>query len=151
MQNFKAALINEMNFKEIEYAGFRSWPAFEESETDGMVFRFSHGHTKRANSVNVLSQKSGDYPALVEQCENYFEDKGLPCVFRIPSFSNNQKFDGYLERLGYQFLGHSLVLYRSLEHSTFDPAEILAKSSDGWMAAFCRINATDISSHQAHL
>jgi len=140
-----------MNFKEIEYAGFRSWPAFEQSETDGLVFRFSHGYTKRANSVNVLSQKNGDYSAIVAQCENYFGSKQLPSVFRIPSFCDNQKFDQHLEDLDYKFLDHTLVLSRPLEHSTFDSVGIVVKSSDDWMASFCRMNATNISDHQAHL
>ena len=140
-----------MNLKEIEYAGFRSWPALEESEVDGMVFRYSNGYTKRANSVNVLSQKNVNYSTLVAQCEEYFEGKGVPCIFRMPSFCDNKAFDTHLDGLGYKFQGRSLVLYRSLEFSTFDRAEIVVKSCEEWMASFCRINAVDVRNHHAHL
>jgi len=140
-----------MNFKELEYAGFRAWPAFEESEADGVVLRYSHGHTKRANSANILLQQKGDYETLVCRCEKYFNDKGLPCVFRLPSFCNNQQLDSYLEAVGYKSIDRSLILYRSLEGSSFDGVEFTVKNSTDWMESFCQICELDISSHEAHL
>jgi len=141
----------KLNFKEIEYAGFRSWPAFEESEADGVVLRYSHGHTKRANSANILLQQKGDYATLVSRCEEYFKDKGLPCIFRLPSFCNNQKLDSYLEVMGYKSMDRSLILYRSLEDSFFDSPSFAVKNSDKWMESYCQISAIDISSQKAHL
>lgn len=140
-----------MDFKEIEQAGFRSWPALEQTEVDGVVYRHSHGYTKRANSVNILEQKTGRYSELVDQCEDYFNVRGLSCVFRIPSFSDNEAFDGYLGKAGYEYQDHSLVLYKPLEGSVFECADITAKHCDEWIASFCRINEADLSKHRAHL
>jgi GNAT superfamily N-acetyltransferase len=141
----------KLDFQEIEYAGFRAWPAFEESEADGVVLRYSHGHTKRANSANILLQQKGDYATLVRRCEGYFKDKNLPCIFRLPSFCNNQQLDSYLELMGYKSMDRSLILYRSLEYASFDSPEFSVKSSHEWLESYCQISAIDISSHEAHL
>lgn len=140
-----------MNFKEIEYAGFRAWPAFEESEAGGVVLRYSHGHTKRANSANIVHHQKGDYATLVSRCEEYFEDKGLTPTFRLPSYGNNEQLDSYLEGMGYRKIDRSLILYRSLEGSSFDGPGFIVKNSHEWMASYCQISETDISSHDAHL
>ncbi len=140
-----------MDFKEIEYAGFRSWPAIEETVNGGVVLRYSQGHTKRANSATVILQQKGNYAALVSRCESYFEEKGLPCIFRLPSFCNNQKLDRYLERSNYKSMDRSLILSRSLTGTSFEPANLVVKDCHEWMAAYCRINGTDINQHYAHM
>lgn len=140
-----------MNFQDIEYAGFRAWPALDETDADGVVLRYSHGYTKRANSANVLQKQKGDYATLVSRCEDYFADKGLPCIFRLPSFCNNKELDSYLDLMGYKSVDRSLILYRSLEDSSFDSPTLIAKSSNEWMASYCRISATDINDHKTHL
>jgi len=140
-----------MNLVEIEYAGFRSWPAFEESECDGVVLRFSHGHTKRANSANILTHQEDDYATLVGGCEKYFEKKGLPCIFRLPSYCNNQQLDTYLEDSGYRMIDRSLILYRSLKEASFDSHPLVTKNSREWMKTYCEIRDFDMSEHEAHL
>jgi len=121
-----------MNFDDIEAAAFRSWPALEESEDNGIVLRFSNGYTKRANSANVLTKQDGDFATLLGLYEAYFKNKALPCVFRIPSFSDNHKLDDYLDRYGYEAIDHTLVLQRSLAGASFDDSEILNSSCDDW-------------------
>ncbi len=140
-----------MNFMEIEYAGFRSWPAFEESECDGVVLRFSQGHTKRANSANILTHQEDDYSTLVSSCEDYFEKKGLPCIFRLPSYCDNQQLDTYLEDSGYKMLDRSLILHRSLNESSFDSPALVTKNSREWMQSYCAIRGFNMSEHEAHL
>lgn len=140
-----------MNFQEIEYAGFRSWPAFEESEVDGVVLRYSHGHTKRANSANIILHQKGDYASLVSRYEEYFEDKRLISTFRLPTYCNNEQLDSYLESMGYRLMDRSLILYRSLEGSSFYGPEFIVKNSHEWMKSYCQISETDINRHEAHL
>ncbi len=140
-----------MNFQDIEYAGFRSWPAMEESEQGGVVLRFSDGYTKRANSANILTRQEGNYHPLVSRCERYFEERGVPCIFRLPSFCNNGEFDQYLTDINYQFTDRSLVLSRSLEGAAFDNQTLILKGRRDWLASFCRISGTDINRHEAHL
>lgn len=140
-----------MNFKEIEKAGFRSWPALEESEVEGIVLRFSNGYTKRANSVNLLQEQKVNFEVLVNRYEEYFQEKDLPCIFRLPSFSENQELDSYLEGKGYRYMDRSLVLYRSIENSGFDDIEIIEKSSNDWMDSYCEINEIETDNHTTHL
>ena len=121
---------DKMDFQEIEYAGFRSWPAFEESEADGVVLRYSHSHTKRANSANIILHQKGDYASLVSRCEEYFEDKGLIPTFRLPAYCNNERLDSYLQGMGYRLTDRSLILYRSLEGSSFDGSDFIV--TNGW-------------------
>ena len=40
-----------MEYLDIEHAGFRSWPAKEQIESEGVILRSSDGFTKRANSA----------------------------------------------------------------------------------------------------
>jgi len=87
----------------------------------------------------------------VKRYEIYFKNKGLPCVFRIPSFSNNQKLDSYLQEEGYRYVDRSLVLCRALTNARFDPIEITEKSSNDWLSSYCEINEIARDSHAVHL
>lgn len=140
-----------MEFQEIEYAGFRSWPSIEETVNDGVVLRYSHGYTKRANSATVTLPQKGNYAALVSRCESYFEEKGLPCIFRLPSFCNNQPLDRYLDRCDYKAIDRSLILYRSLAGASFESSNLIMKNCHEWMASYCRIRDMDINQHSAHM
>ena len=140
-----------MNFQNIEYAAFRSWPAMEESIQGGVVLRFSDGYTKRANSANILTRQDGDYSAVVNRCEKYFQEKEVPCIFRLPSFNGNQEFDRYLDRNNYQIIERSLVLSQSLDGALFENQQLVSKRSREWMEDFCRVSNTDINNHEAHL
>lgn len=142
-----------MNFTDIEYAGFRSWPAMHEEESRGIVLRSSNGFTKRANSANVLVNQSDGYAALVSKCEAYFFDKQLPCIFRLPSFCNNAALDDYLALQNYQSIDRSLVLYRSLSPSDFVSCDLLIKSCDEWIDSYNHISGVDpdSDSDESHL
>ena len=140
-----------MYFKEIEKAGFRSWPALEESELNGVVFRFSNGYTKRANSANLLQEQVSGFDSLVRQYEQYFQDKNLPCIFRITSFSANKKFDSYLEEMGYRYIDRSLVLERSIANAKFEAVQFSDITSREWMVSFCKISELNVDEHVTHL
>lgn len=140
-----------MYFTEIEKAGFRSWPALEESESDGIVLRFSNGYTKRANSVNLLQKQVSDFDSLVGRYEQYFQDKNLPCIFRLTSFSENQRLDSYLEEAGYSYLDRSLVLERSIENDSFKEVCFPELISRAWMKSFCKISELSFDEHLTHL
>ncbi|WP_191602967.1 GNAT family N-acetyltransferase [Marinomonas algicola] len=142
---------NSLNCMDIETAGFKSWPALEERKSNAVVLRFSNGYTKRANSVSVLSEQTGDLSMLVKRYEAFFEGKGLPCIFRLPSFTNNQALDAYLGCQGYQLIDRSLVLYKSLEGTTFNDSNIVEKRRDEWMLSYCQINGLDIAKQATHL
>ncbi len=140
-----------MHYTEIEKAGFRSWPALEESETDGIVLRFSNGYTKRANSVNLLQEQVSGFDSLVSRYAQYFQDKDLPCIFRLTSFSDNKRFDSYLEEMGYGYVDRSLVLERSIENTNFNKVYFPEVTSRAWMKSFCKIRELSFDEHLTHL
>ena len=45
----------------------------------------------------------------------------------------------------------SLILYGSLEGSSFYGLDLKKKTCHEWMKSFCRISAINISSHEAHI
>ena len=140
-----------MNFRKIEKAGFRSWPALEESELDGVVLRFSNGYTKRANSANLLRKQDSDFISLLSQYEKYFQGKDLPCIFRITSFSENQRLDNYLNEMDYRYLDRSLVLAKKIENARFKKVKFSETTNREWMLSYCRINELNFDEHLTHL
>lgn len=140
-----------MSFKEIEYAGFASWPSLEQSEAGGVVLRSANGYTKRANSANIIGAQDGDFAETVDKCEKYFSEKSLPCIFRLASFCNNKAFDNYLDQADYSQIDRSLVLYRSLEDTNLAAQNIVIKPCGEWFESYCRISGSDISERERHL
>lgn len=93
----------------------RGWRALSEQPVDGWVARFSHGVTKRANSILPLSEPSDVHAALIE-VENLYEARGLPAVFQISDNSLPQNLDGILAARGYLADSPTLVKYLELAH-----------------------------------
>jgi GNAT superfamily N-acetyltransferase len=141
----------DLDFKKIEYAGFRSWPAADQKELNGVVLRSSNGFTKRANSANMLEFQSEHHNELVNNCEQYFFDKSLPCIFRIPSFVDNASLDTYLEQSGYQSIDRSLVLYRELSPSSFHYVKLIEKNPEEWIDSYSQISGIDAATQKLHL
>ena len=143
--------MNPEEVKEIENAGFCSWPADEQQDLDRIIVRFSNGYTKRANSATVLQQQKGNFSSLVKQCEHYYQKKGLPCTFRIPSFSQNEALDNYLEHKSYTLLDHSLVMHKPIEKQSLSTINFQLRTPEQWIDSFCRLNSIDINNQHHHL
>ncbi len=140
-----------MTNKQLEYAAFSAWPALEQIEDKGIVLRYAQGHTKRANSANLLELQDSEYPALIAYIENYFKQKQLPSVIRIPSFTENNVFDKYLDAIGYKYQDKSLVLALRLVPNDCSPVNLMVKSPSDWMQSYCNIINSSISEQQSHL
>ena len=140
-----------MDFLKLEDASFRSWPAIEKTETDGIVLRFSNGFTKRANSANVLVKKRRGFESVVRHYERYFQAKKLPCIFRLPSFAGNEDFDSYLENRGYRLQDKSLVLAKSIEELKFEGIRFPKMSKYDWISTYCNISDVQPETHLSHL
>ena len=69
---------------EIERAGLRGWPGLDVEWDGHWVRRASNGYTKRANSAQCFDPADdGDVVHRVAQTCLWFEDRGLPPVFRV--------------------------------------------------------------------
>jgi GNAT superfamily N-acetyltransferase len=101
--------------RRIEEAALNNWPALQQLLFDGWVIRFAQGYTKRANSVTPL------YPSLlsakekIAHCERFYEEKHLPTIFRLPSFSTeSHALDQLLAQQGYHSLDLTFVWFTEL-------------------------------------
>ncbi len=88
-----------MEIRKIEEMSLNAHPALNTMYLDGWYLRFSEGYTKRANSVNVLSNPDLPVEEKIAKCESLYAKKNLPTVFKITPLS--QTLDSVLEKQGY--------------------------------------------------
>jgi len=136
--------------RRLELAAFNAWPALEQVEEEGIIYRFANGYTKRANSANVLSLNEWWFPKLVAKIERYYSDKGQPSIIRIPSFVKAAALDQYLEHSGYQHASKSLLMTKTLTEN--HPVTALNKlSAKDWLTCFVQLSQSKLEYHNAHL
>jgi N-acetylglutamate synthase len=83
----------------LEYVCERAWPPRERLEFDGLVLRFTHGFTRRANSARV-DAVSGDLGGLIDRAEREYRSRGLRPGFRLTPLSP-PAFERLLGERGY--------------------------------------------------
>lgn len=91
----------ELMIRLIEELSMSAWPALQTHLYDGWVLRISNGYTKRANSVNLLYDAMIDLNKKIEYCKAFYEQVGLPVIYKITSDSNACIIDDRLKELGY--------------------------------------------------
>lgn len=77
----------------------RAWPPLERLELDGVVLRFTHGFTRRANSARV-DGGARDLDGLIDRAEHEYRSRGLRPGFRLTPLSP-PAFERLLEQRGY--------------------------------------------------
>ena len=149
-----------MHYKNIETAAFKAWPAREQHDSDTLVMRFADGYTKRANSATVLNALNSEDSSLRLSCEQFYQDKKLPCIIRITSLSQAQELDLHLADCGYEYRDRSLILDRALSCgqqasvSSQDPQQhsgLVTVQPAQWLQSFCQLSGSDYQEHLAHL
>jgi ribosomal protein S18 acetylase RimI-like enzyme len=137
----------------IEEAALNAWPALQHILYDGWLLRFSHGYTKRANSVNVLYAGALDLDEKIARCETEYRARDLPSIFRITSFNAPPDLDASLERRGYARHSPTLVLGLELAQrpTPHVPAATLhSEALDPWLAQFCDLRGSALDQHDTH-
>jgi GNAT superfamily N-acetyltransferase len=148
-----------MDYETLERAAFNAWPAIEQKEYQGLVIRYANGYTKRANSANLLKLDHTDFESLTEHVEHFFTQRKEPTIFRIPSYTQSEKYDEYLGNRGYQKQSLTLVLNCPL---TADSAkqenrlkgrsvEVVSKCADKWLESYCLLSGQSLDHQSAHL
>jgi GNAT superfamily N-acetyltransferase len=139
------------DFKAIEYASSLSWPALEQLEKGDWMLRFAKGYTKRANSVNVISTTIDNITQGIIECEQAYNSRNLPCIFRLLSFNDNSRVEAALEERGYYLMDHSLVLVQDLRDKEFYPSQLYFLKCEEWLRIYCRLNEKEFSNHATHM
>ena len=121
----------------LEQRMFRAWPALETLENRGWIQRFAGGYTKRANSINALTQEAQFTPEIREELEAPYRARGLPPVWRLTPLVPAGT-EPSLAQLGYRRIDQSLVQRAQLDGRFFaDPEVLIAPApSPDWLAHF---------------
>ena len=135
---------------QIEIAGLNAWPAFEQVDDNGWIFRFADGYTKRSNSVTVLHPGPGSSESRIIHYEHLYNAKGQPCIFRLLSFNDNTEIVNILASRNYTSGDHSLVLSQDLKNIEFHPVAFDSVTVDEWMKCYCELSNKEIKAHSVH-
>ena len=107
---------------EIEEAAFRAWPAAEVVELSGWRLRFTHGVTRRANSVwpndwrdeTTLNER-------LEAVEAFSAARGIAPSFQLTSAARPADLDAVLAARGYAVDAPVIVMTRELDEPSRAP------------------------------
>lgn len=128
---------SQAEIRSMEERAFRGWPALETRDDAGWRLRFSGGYTKRANSINALSQDAEVSPEAVTRLEAAYRERGLPPVWRLSPLAPTAIAD---RLAGYRTIERSCVQVCPLPAGAVAHPEvaILPTPSPSWREAFAR-------------
>ncbi len=96
-------MVEHERISQIELIASRAWPAREVEQYGGWFLRATGGVTRRANSVLPLqppaSQSLND---AIQHAREFYERRGLPCIFQMTEASNPAELDETLVNVGFQ-------------------------------------------------
>ncbi len=87
--------------RKIEHLSARALPCLERIPFDSWELRFAQGHTRRANSVNVVAKGQNDVSEKIGYCEAVYAEHNQPCHFRITPLAQQDNLDAVLADHGY--------------------------------------------------
>lgn len=120
-----------------------AWPALAELHYRGCVLRFSHGYTKRANSVNALYDSDASHE-IIGYAEGLYSQNSLPTIFKIVKLEQYESLDLALAEKGYSLVDTTNVKLLDLRTRNFtEHAEV--EISDGFSQKW--INEFILSNH----
>ncbi|MBC6439915.1 MAG: GNAT family N-acetyltransferase [Rhodospirillales bacterium] len=125
----------------LEEANFRAWPALRTERLGGWLLRYADGHTKRANSVNVLERSGDPLPERIEAAEARYASLGQPAIFRLSPLAE-PALDGLLTGRGYRKLDITNVRTTRVPASLQAHPDVTLSDSveEDWFRGYCRHN-----------
>ena len=83
---------------DVELLLMKAWPSLYEEEYEGWILRYSKGYTKRANSVNFISESLWEFDEKIKYCKEFYKKFNEPVVYKL--IDGNVEIDKRLEALG---------------------------------------------------
>lgn len=139
------------SIKQLEQISLRAWQALETETYDGWILRYANGYTGRANSVQALGTTSLPVDEKIAHCEAWYQQRALPCIFRLTDAMHPPNLDAVLDQRGYHRYNETLVQTASLADVAFatdDRFHYQTTLSDDWLTAWATWNTVS-ASHQA--
>ncbi len=125
--------------RQLEHISLLAWSALETETYDGWLLRYAKGYTGRANSVQSLDGSSLPWAEKISYCENWYQQRNLPCIFRLTSATQPPELDAVLAERQYERYNETLVQTADLstlpsaEDNRFHSSDTV---SDEWLAAW---------------
>jgi N-acetylglutamate synthase len=140
--------------RRVEGACLNGWPALREVVFDGWLIRLADGHTRRTNSVNLLSPGAQPLDRKVRYCEGIYSAQGLPTIFRIPSTAD-PALGRLLDERGYDPPeDESCVLFMDFARTRPQPATgVLLEAGlpgEPWLAGLARLHGQNDHAQRTH-
>jgi N-acetylglutamate synthase len=128
----------------MEELSLNAWTSLQTMLYDGWIIRFANGYTKRANSVNPLYRSRLGIDKKLRFCENLYQEKNLPVVFKLTPAIHPSNLDDRLGESGYQKDSPTSVQTLDLEAIHFQASsktEIQESLSHEWLENFYAMSA----------
>jgi len=144
--------MDEAGIRAIEERSFNAWPALRTVISQGWVFRFSEGFTRRANSVNALAPV-GHFADTLRLAEALYAKQGLPTIFRLSPLAGEEA-DDVLARAGYRQADETLVMTMQLDADCGDGMDlnvvIRSTPDPAWSEGFATVNGVSAAKRKIH-
>jgi len=98
----------------LEEMSLNAWPSLQQVLLDGWVLRFSHGYTRRANSINPIYPGTLALPEKIAYCERLYQAHKLPVIVKITPAVQPAGLDEILMERGYTRQAESEVMTHSV-------------------------------------
>lgn len=136
---------------QIEACAARAWPAAVDEVLDGWHVRFTHGITRRANSV-LPNEACGQYDlnAKLARVEEFYSRYGLPTRYQISPAARPEDLDRILGERGYQADARTCVQVASIvdltgraTHKGYERISVGGDPADEWIETYLRLEGTE--------
>jgi ribosomal protein S18 acetylase RimI-like enzyme len=121
----------------LEELSLNSWPALSEANYDGWVLRLANRFADRCNCVWPLYGSNLGLETKVRRCEEFYQSRGQPVIFRITSDGSRRDLDQLLDDRGYSLKTPTIVQTLDLTQQNLgareDAIAVGSDPRDGWV------------------
>lgn len=131
-----------------------AWPAIQTYLYQGMVVRWADGFTKRANSATLLYD-AGYEERKLKWVEGFFQERGLPAIFRLLSFNTPEQFNAALVARDYEEVEPSIVQLADLTQKEYQQHTGIrlfhpTREMDEFLQIYHQLEGKDLALMPAH-